>query len=243
MKTRRLLLNLATAGLVLGAAGAATAVPVTTSESSYSSESQGTCLGWYVSSGPTPGWVSLCGHLSQSTSGSYSSSSRSVSATRQVQTCDASGCVDSYNETYGGAATPSEFSMNMETGVASFNITLAGENGETCRVSASATATGQYSVSDPWPTVFARLDPSNPYASVSSSGSSKGVQGFRNGAAVSESDSVSKYRSASGSGSVCDWITPSNGAGAGSMSQYGSSSKSTIVYVNTPYVPSPVPLP
>jgi hypothetical protein len=209
---RRWILGLTVAAMVVTGSVAARA-GVTQSDDGSTNGS--TCLYWYDTTGVEQGAVSLCGWVSDYGSGE----SRSVSASRQVRTCDANGqqCTDGYSEQYNGPANANEFSMDAEAGTASFNIVLAGENDQ-CVVQATAGATDSYSFADPYPEVFAKASPDYPYAWVKSGADRITVGASTNpsypSASVSQQKQADIQRSARGSGTACNWVetqAPSDG--------------------------------
>lgn len=217
----RILIMAVTAVLaaLVGVGPDATAGPINTHENGNSFEE--TCLYWYDSQGAEQGWILLCGQRSTSTYGGSSYDYRSVRTQRSVQTCDAQGenCSDAYTEMYSGPADPGEFSMDITAGTASFNITLAGETpDQQCTVSATANATGTYSYSDPYPWINAHGSPTNPW--IRADVGTDWYSGYLSlppsypGAAVSQGTDEDVYRTAAGSGTVCNWVeTLSPGTG------------------------------
>lgn len=205
---------------LVGVGPDATAGPIDTYENGNSYE--GTCLNWYDNQGVEQGSILLCGQLWSWGDGGSSYDYRSVWTQRSVQTCDAQGqnCSDAYTEAYSGPADASEFSMDITAGTASFNITLAGETpDQQCIVSATATASGTYSYSNPYPNVYAHGNPTNPWIRADMGGD--WYSGYLSlnpnypGAAVSQGTNENVYRDAAGSGTVCNWVeTLSPGSGS-----------------------------
>ncbi|HVE93065.1 MAG TPA: hypothetical protein VNE62_12315 [Actinomycetota bacterium] len=220
---RGLIGTLAVAAVLFSAPVPAGAAPV--SEYQYGGSSSSMCLYWYDYQGAEQGSIQLCGRIQRY--GGYES--RSVSASRSVRTCNASGqdCQDAYSETFSGPADAAEFSMDATAGTATFNIELSGEN-ETCTVSATARATDTYSGSDPYPRVYAYGSPYRPYASVASGDTAVSASANPSptypSADLSRHESSSVSRAAIGSGIVCNWIETQS-PGSGSM--YFSSNQTT----------------
>lgn len=203
----------------VGAGGAAAGL---LDESEWGSSYESTCLYWYDYEGVEQGTIVLCGWQWSSASDGGSYSSRTVRAQRSVQTCDDQGqnCNDAYSEIYEGPADASEFSMDITTGRASFNIALAGETAEDqCTVQATAIATGSYSYNDPFPAVHAYGDRSGAGAQVWMGPDwyqgNLAASPYYQGGYVAHGTRDSVWRQASGSGTVCNWVeTQSPGTGS-----------------------------
>lgn len=204
-KLLRILVGLVVAAATIGG-GAARADPVTVTESSWSW--QGACANWWdVVVGGEPGYVTVCGQHYRSADEYGEWENRWVRATRAVQTCDANGCTDSYEEVYAGPATADEFAIDTAAGTARFRITISGET-DTCNVELDLQATEVSTTQSPWPWFYGSTGPGYASAYVVSGPKSAGAWASAPyGAGLWLGDNSYGSRDASGAGKVCDWIT------------------------------------
>lgn len=217
-----LAITLCTASSIAGAD------PVHTS--SYSYRYDWACASWYQEVGNDYSEIEVCGQVS---GGSEGYEYRRVEATRSAGTCDEDGCTDTYEERYFGPADDAEFTMDIQTGVASIDIVLSGETaGDECAVKLDLTAQDEPGDDDgdSWPSFRGRIHPEYPYVEAESGnrtiGASAGVP-YR--AEVSDHDYSSESRWAQASGQVCDWISNTQPTEDAWLDSYTESSSYTSV--------------